>query len=140
MAFLLQFPELVNLNQPILDKGNNSDQGLLGVAVMGLYINKFMAFALMAVSAACASTDEVALKAPGAVPTKAAVRVVTPSVSQVKPVLKVQSAVVTTPTNVTNTEVIEDDTAVVSTAPTAAASDAQSCNSFCGLPSKYRPK
>jgi hypothetical protein len=130
----------VNLNQPILDKGNNSDQGLLGVAVMGLYINKFMAFALMAVSAACASTDEVALKAPGAVPTKAAVMLVTPSVSQVKPVLKVQSAVVTTQANAMDTEVMEADTEVVSTAPSAAVDDAHSCSSFCGLPSKYRAK
>lgn len=140
MAFLLQFRKLVNLNQPILDKGNNSDHGLLGVAVMGLYINKFMAFALMAVSAACASTDEVVLKAPGAVPTKAAVMVVTPQVSQTKPVLKVQTAVVTTPAKVADAEELEDETAVVNAMPTDAAGDAHSCNSFCGLPSKYRPK
>lgn len=107
---------------------------------MGLYFNKFMAFALMAVSAACASTDEVALKAPGAVPTKAAVMVVTPEVSQTKPVLKVQSAVVTTPPKVADTEVLEDETVAVNAAPINAAGDAHSCNSFCGLPSKYRPK
>lgn len=107
---------------------------------MGLYIDKFMAFALMAVSAACASTDEVALKTPGAVPTKAAVMVVTPAVSQVKPSLTVKPATVTTTVDPVDTEALEEETAKAHAAPSNAAGDAHNCSSFCGLPSKYRPQ
>ncbi len=107
---------------------------------MGLYIDKFMAFALMAVSAACASTDEVALKSTGAVATKAAVMVVTPSVSSVKPEVKAQPVVAAMPVvEVASIEADPADEAVAAT-PHNATHDAQSCNSFCGLPSKYRPK
>ena len=107
---------------------------------MGLYIDKFMAFALMAVSAACASTDEVALKSTGAVPTKAAVMVVTPKVSSAKTALRVQPALATMPVTVANITVLEEQATDTKAIATELASEAHSCNSFCGLPSKYRPQ